>query len=129
MTNGLDPVKTLLQRLVHVGYVGGGNLGELVQAGDPPLDDLGYGDRLIDSTAHGLQHDFRVAFLLEERGGVGDGVSHLALGGDAYFIVLDLGVLSRLLDLLVLLHFFSYYDYLLLIVSVAGTISAFRVLC
>ena len=57
-------VQALFERLVHVGDVGGRDLGDLVQVRYPPLDDFSDGDRLIDGTAHGLQNHLGEAFLL-----------------------------------------------------------------
>ena len=61
-------VQALLERLVHVGDIGGRDLGDLVQVRYPPLDDFSDGDRLIDRTAHGLQNHLGEAFLLPIRG-------------------------------------------------------------
>jgi hypothetical protein len=104
VTSGLDCVKALLERLVHVGDIGGRDLGDLVQVRDSPLDDLSDGDCFVDGTTHGLENHLAEAFLLEQRSGIRDGVPHLALGGDTDLIVLNLGLFSGFLDLLILVH-------------------------
>ena len=57
MPDGDDLVEALLEGLPDVCDVGAVDLCELVQASNPPLDDLCNRHCLVDRTPHGLQDD------------------------------------------------------------------------
>jgi len=65
MASGFKSIQPFLYGLVNIGNIGRIYNRNLVQPNNSPFDDLSNGDRLINSTAHGLEYNLVYTFILE----------------------------------------------------------------
>lgn len=98
-------VETFLERLEHIFEYLSADVVNLVEALYSVLDDLGNGDNLVHSVAHGSEGDLVGSALSELREDVGNVVAEGLSGGDAYLVVWS--ALRLVSDLAICLrHFF-----------------------
>jgi len=107
MASCFDSVQTLFKWLPDISNISGINVSNLVQTSNSSLQYFSNGNSFVDGSSHCFQNNFiDLLFLIcEEATGIRDVVSHLALSGDADFILLNLLILRLgLLNSLIFIH-------------------------